>query len=97
MTKRSERTINFQSIPGPDEGETQLTIYPPGTWFNEKGCMVFIGGCGVGKADTIEEAKKLLLDKSIEYCVRRIAEAEKTMQHYESERLRLVLSGLKPL
>lgn len=33
-----------------------VTIYPPGTWFDRPGFHCFVGGGGVGEADTLEEA-----------------------------------------
>ena len=96
MAKRTE-SIEFESIPGVRDGELCLSIRPPGTWFDSTNYIAFMGGCGVGHAETLKAAKKLLLDKAEAGCRRRIAEAEQAAKHWQEQLARLERDGLKPV
>lgn len=96
----SKKKLEFESIRQPN-GEVCLTIYPPGEFLKgseaaNKGWSVFVGGSGNGERKTLEEAKKFLLERAIQYCDRRIQEALKEIIHYGVEKQKLLDQGLVP-
>lgn len=62
---------------------TALSIKPPGSWFDDTRYVIFVGGSGIARADTEEEAEALLLDGAKRYCRRRIEAARREAEHYE--------------
>jgi hypothetical protein len=86
--------LTYDSILGYGTGETCLNINPPGTWFDRVNYVVFVGGCGVGEATSHVMARELLHKKALEYCDRRIEESKKILEHYNTQRSRLVNRGL---
>lgn len=87
--------IEFKPIPPiSGVGYTALSIREPGEWFNEPTYSAFIGGCGIGTTNTLEEAKQKLLDCAIIYCNRQITEAEKVIAHYQKQVKKLSKRGL---
>jgi adenylate kinase len=90
----SKKEIIFDSIPGTREGETCLSIRPPGAWMDNKDFVVFVGGCGVGRSGVESEAVVILRREAISYCTRRIDEAEQQLAHYYTQRNKLRNIGL---
>lgn len=87
--------IRFKPIKGFIGGHIALTIYPPGTWFQNKKFKVFVGGGGLGDRATLKTAKDYLHAMAIRECDRAIDEAQKKIEHYKRERDRLVREGLE--
>ena len=86
--------FSYTPIAGINSGYTALTIYPPGTWMNNTDYVTFVGGNGVGRVESLHDAKELLHKRAVQECDYRIAEAEKVVDHYKMERSRLVNRGL---
>lgn len=83
----SKTRINFAPIPARHgKGYVALSIYPPGTWFDNTKYKVFVGGSCVGERDTLALATKYLLASAIAYCDRIVADARSTANHYGVER-----------
>jgi hypothetical protein len=78
-----------------EQGHAALSIRPPGTWFDNTGYVVFVGGLGVGEHKDLHGAEKLLLEAAKRYCHRRIADAEHTIAHYTVQLQRLKGDGLE--
>src|SRR2546421_196851 len=72
-----------------------LTITPPGTWFDNKGFAVFVGGSGHGERPTLLEAEAYLVECANSYCGHRIAEAEATARHWKEARVAFMARGLQ--
>jgi hypothetical protein len=95
-TVKPEQRIEYEPIQNPSgEGYIALSIYPPGTWFDETCWMVFVGGSGVAKAASLEEAERELLWRGLEACDRRMGYAQRLIDHYRTERAELESEGLK--
>lgn len=77
----------YRPIPGQSgHGYTTLDIRPPGDFMpDEQRWMPFVGGCGVGYANTAEGARILLLRRAKEYCERQIRQAEATAVNYRAQ------------
>jgi len=87
---------NYRPIPGVTDGRTHLTIYEPGEFMPEDtSYLVGVGGSGVARAQDLDAAKAILLDRAKMYCQTQIAEAQRTMTHYQAELLRLNTAGLE--
>lgn len=94
---KNAKPITYKSIPAPPgkSGETALAIYPPGAWMGDDNVFhVFVGGVGVGTKPTLAAAKRLLVKRALEYCLRQIDEADKISEHYGAESIRLSSFGL---
>ena len=89
------KPISFKPIPGPNGGHCCLSIHPPGTWFHNTDFAVFVGGCGVGRAETLPIAKNLLFHHAKKMCQRRIREAEDIAAHYRKMEAQLDKKGLQ--
>lgn len=90
--------IEFKPIPNERKpGYTALDIYPPGQFMDESDWMAFVGGCGVGHADSREAAEQLLLNRALDECTRQIQRAEHTIHHYREQRAVLIREGLRPI
>lgn len=87
--------ISYGSIPATNKGSCMLQIYPPGTWQDQPGYHVFVGGCGVGVRRTMNAAEGLLLAEAIDYCNRAISDAAKIERHYEKQVQALRRDGLR--
>lgn len=91
-------TIEFEPIPCVDDkGHIALKIHPPGTFFGGKMFSVHIDGCGVGSASKRDAAKRVLLAQAVESMNCRIAEAQRTGDHYQTQRNKLLSEGLRPV
>lgn len=76
-------------------GYAGLDIFLPGGFMpDDKRWLAFVGGCGVGGADTAERARVLLYQRALDYCNRHIIDAEKTAAHYKQQRDILGRDGL---
>lgn len=94
---KTSKPINYKPIPasGDKSGYTALSIYPPGAWIGDDDLFhVFVGGGGVGTKKTLDQAKRYLKKKAIEYCSRQIDDAAKIQAHYQRERDRLFADGI---
>jgi hypothetical protein len=90
------KTIGFVPMPtSTGQGYVALQIFPPGAWMGQPGWHAFVGGNGIGTADTLEDAKTMLLAGAIRYCDRRIAEATHILVHNTTQRAKLMAEGLK--
>ena len=90
------KTKNFQSIPGSTLGETSLQIVPPNEDPFKRGkYQVYVGGCGVGEANTYQEAHAFLLEAAKHYCRRRAHEAQAVLHHYQDQLGQLDAFGLR--
>ena len=89
------KKIEFKPIHGVRDGFTCLSIYPPGTFIDNKDYAVFVGGCGVGHQKTLETAKRYLLYMAEEYCLRHIADADMVSSHYRRMLKQLESKGLQ--
>ncbi len=90
-TEKTE--IRFKPIPCQRKGShIALSIYPPGTWFENRDYKVFVGGCGFGEARTLPKAKELLLRCAREQLEKYIAEGEAQAAFYRKQ-----LAGLSAL
>lgn len=91
------RKLSFQAIPNPGGcGKIMLTIYPPGTWMDNKDYIAFIGGSGIGHAPTLKAAKEVLrlgVERSLQ---RHADDAIKTLVHYTNELAKFRGQGLVP-
>ena len=87
---------NYVPIPGlGGRGYTALSVYPPGVFMpGDNFWMPFVGGSGVGRCVTAEDARQLLLTRAIEECERHIRYAQRTLAHYESAKAVLQREGL---
>lgn len=88
-----ERELHYEPIPGPKgQGEIELTICPPSTWFDDPRYVVFVGGCGIGTRTTLKAAEALLLEGTQAYLRRRIDGLEAEIGHWAS---RLALLSIR--
>jgi hypothetical protein len=72
-----------------------LTIHEPGDLHElQTYYTVSVGGVGVGRAQTLPDAQALLLDKAKGRCESEIEQAQRTLQHYQAQLLRLNTEGL---
>lgn len=93
---RARKKIEFQSIRSSQSGFIELSIYPPGTFIDNKHYSVFIGGCGYGEKKTLKEAKEFLLQCARDYCLREIMSARRNETHYRFQLRHLSKVGLEP-
>ena len=84
----------FNPIPGVKTGLTHLSIHPPGSFMDNVDYMVFVGGCGVGHAKTLEKAKSLLLTMAKVYCSWQVEDSERVTGHYKKQLAQLDANGL---
>ena len=90
--------IEFDPIPCvAGEGHICLGIYPPGTFCGNTDFGAFVGGCGVGHASTLREAKVLLQEHAVAGIRRRLAAAHAIARHYEQELTRFQQTGLRQI
>lgn len=92
----NHKNISFKPIPAMSKDQfAALTIHPPGTFIDNKDYIVFVGGCGVGHATSLKEAKQMLLERAKQYCANRITEAERKLRHYREQLAVLEKEGLQ--
>jgi hypothetical protein len=93
---RKDRALEYGAIPGHLNGQTHLTIWPPGTWIrNEDYYLVMVGGCGVCQANTLEEAEAELLAYAIRLCDNYAKAAIEKAMHYTEQKKKLLANGIK--
>ena len=93
------RTKKIEYVPIPCEGGrgyVALSIYPPGTFFNNKGFAVFVGGCGYGEELTLGEAEKYLYECALEDCRRQVINAQAAALYWGERTALLERDGLPP-
>ncbi len=96
MTAKAKKRIEFKSIPcSSDSGYIALSIYPPGTWMDDKDYVCFVGGCGIGHAQTLRQAKAILLQGAKRHLLAYVKEARARITHYESQLAELNDKGLQ--
>jgi hypothetical protein len=86
----------YESIPNSDnDGEIVLSIKKPGAWFGSIKYSVFVGGCGVAEADTLEKAEVLLKEKAVAHLLDRIGFHRREANYYEKQLCKFKLKRRK--
>lgn len=90
------KSIDYAPIPQPEGGRISLSIKPPATWFGNEDFIVFVGGCGIGRARTLIAARKILLDAAKQSLESLIEKHQKAADHYRLVKSTMVLKAPAP-